>query len=149
MHCSVVLGVKAPFASAETVEMIGYLDRPSVMTIHLLMGPAYAVTGGESRRSRTAIAALAQALEETNRVGFCRVVRTKNGEPRVGALLPASPETDARGEGGRHLVFPELPYSNDLQHHPSTSVKMDSHGNYADKKACDEQLENFIPSVQR
>ena len=115
------------------------------------LGPAYAVTGGESKKSRTAIAALSRALEDTDRVGFCRAVRMRNGEPRVGALLSAlngcddagfSPDT--LGEGGRYLIFQELPYVDDLQRPPELSVHLDSCGDLADERTCDDLINALV-----
>jgi len=148
-----MLGINAAFADPESIEMIGYLDRKSVVSsnLHLLMGPAYAFTGGDSKKSRTAIAALSQALEETEKVGFCRVVKMKNGEPRIGALLPkldgcddGSFGPDTHGKGGRYLVFLELPFADDLQHHADRPIPLESHGDYKDEQVCDDLIDSMM-----
>lgn len=146
-----MLGINAAFAGPACIEMIAYLDRKDVESSNLLMGPGYAFTGGESKKSRTAIAALSQALDETGKVGFCRVVRMKNGEPKIGALLPKLEGSDdgtfgpdTRGKGGRYLVFLELPYDDDLSHLEMPSVPMEFHGDYEDEKACDDLIDSMM-----
>jgi ATP-dependent DNA helicase 2 subunit 2 len=75
-----LLGISAAFTDPGSIEMMGYIDRKVVEDSNLLMGPAYAITGGaESKKSQSAIAALAMALDETSMIGLCRIVRTKNG----------------------------------------------------------------------
>lgn len=146
-----MLGINAAFAGPPNIEMIGYVDRRVVESSNLLMGPAYALTGGDSRKSRTAIAALSQAMEETGKVGFCRVVRMRNGEPRVGALFPkiegcddGSLGSETRGKGGRYLVLLELPFADDLQHILPPPVHLDYHGDYKDEAVCDDLIDSMM-----
>mmetsp|Transcript_10466 Transcript_10466/g.16214 ORF Transcript_10466/g.16214 Transcript_10466/m.16214 type:complete len:652 (-) Transcript_10466:67-2022(-) len=107
-------GINAAFAgdTNRSIEVIGYLGRDDVVDSGLLMGPAYCVVGGkESNKSRSAVAALAQAMDEMGKVGFCRLVKTKNGgAPIIGALFPMA------SDGGRHLQFLQLPFADDVQH---------------------------------
>eukprot|EP00984_Skeletonema_dohrnii_P005618 scaffold1980_cov120-Skeletonema_dohrnii-CCMP3373.AAC.7 len=107
-------GINAAFAgdTNRSIEMIGYLGRNDVVDSGLLMGPAYCVVGGkESNKSRSAVAALAQAMDEMGKVGFCRLVKTKNGgAPIIGALFPMA------SDGGRYLQFLQLPFADDVQH---------------------------------
>jgi len=107
-------GINAAFAgdTNRSIELIGYLGRDDVVDSGLLMGPAYCVVGGkESNKSRSAVAALAQAMDEMGKVGFCRLVKTKNGgAPIIGALFPMA------SDGGRHLQFLQLPFADDVQH---------------------------------
>mmetsp|Transcript_24092 Transcript_24092/g.47907 ORF Transcript_24092/g.47907 Transcript_24092/m.47907 type:complete len:652 (+) Transcript_24092:53-2008(+) len=107
-------GINAAFAgdTNRSIEVIGYLVRDDVVDSGLLMGPAYCVVGGkESNKSRSAVAALAQAMDEMGKVGFCRLVKTKNGgAPIIGALFPMA------SDGGRHLQFLQLPFADDVQH---------------------------------
>jgi len=107
-------GINAAFAgdTNRSIEMIGYLGRDDVVDSGLLMGPAYCVVGGkESNKSRSAVAALAQAMDEMGKVGFCRLVKTKNGgAPIIGALFPMP------SDGGRYLQFLQLPFADDVQH---------------------------------
>ena len=107
-------GINAAFAgdTNRSIEMIGYLGRDDVVDSGLLMGPAYCVVGGkESNKSRSAVAALAQAMDEMGKVGFCRLVKTKNGgAPIIGALFPMA------SDGGRYLQFLQLPFADDVQH---------------------------------
>lgn len=112
---------------------------------------AYALTGHDSKKSRTAIAALSQALDETDMVGFCRIVRTKNGEPKIGALLPklvGSDDTsygpDTRGKGGRYLAFLELPFEDDILHHACLPIPFDWRGDYNDEKVCDDLIDSMM-----
>jgi len=146
-----MLGINAAFASPASIEMIGYINRSDVESSNLLMGPAYAFVGGDSNRSRTAIAALAQALEETDKVGFCRVVRTKNGEPKIGAILPkcdgrddGDVGPDAPRNGGRYLAFLELPFIDDLQHSANHDVALECHGDYKDEQVCDDLIDSMM-----
>lgn len=111
-------GINAAFSgdANRSIEMIGYLQRDEVVSSGLLMGPAYCVVGGkESNKSRSALAALAQAMDEMGKVGFCRLVKTKNGgTPIIGALFPM---TDTNpNNGGRYLQFLQLPFADDVQH---------------------------------
>ena len=71
---------------------------------------AYAITGGESERSKLAISALAQGLEELKQAAVVRFVKTKDGDPVIGVLLPLSSDKnrssfdiyrDGGGGGGR------------------------------------------------
>mmetsp|Transcript_15584 Transcript_15584/g.23568 ORF Transcript_15584/g.23568 Transcript_15584/m.23568 type:complete len:652 (-) Transcript_15584:55-2010(-) len=107
-------GINAAFAgdTNRSIEVIGYLGRDDVVDSGLLMGPAYCVVGGkESNKSRSAVAALAQAMDEMGKVGFCRLVKTKNGgAPIIGALFPMA------SDGGRYLQFLQLPFADDVQH---------------------------------
>jgi len=107
-------GINAAFAgdTNRSIEIIGYLGRDDVVDSGLLMGPAYCVVGGkESNKSRSAVAALAQAMDEMGKVGFCRLVKTKNGgAPIIGALFPMA------SDGGRYLQFLQLPFADDVQH---------------------------------
>ena len=79
-------GLKAPFYSNKKLtEVMGYLDKNDVVNSNLLAGPTYAIFGGDkSRRGRSAIAALSQALEETDKVAFCKLKKEKKSEPIVG-----------------------------------------------------------------
>jgi len=107
-------GINAAFAgdANRSIEMIGYLERDEVVSSGLLMGPAYCIVGGkESNKSRSAVAALAQAMDEMGKVGFCRLVKTKNGgAPVIGTLFPVT------ANGGRYLQFLQLPFADDVQH---------------------------------
>jgi hypothetical protein len=148
-----MLGINAAFADPGSIEMIGYIDREVVESSNLLMGPAYAFTGGESRKSRTAIAALSQALEETGMVGYCRVVRTRNGEPKIGALVPkligrddggGAGGQDAREGGGRFLAFLELPFADDLQRTIDRRVPLEYRGDDEEERACDDLIDSMM-----
>jgi hypothetical protein len=156
-----MLGINAAFADPGSIEMIGYIDLAAVESSNLLMGPAYAITGGESRKSRVAIAALSRALDETGTVGYCRVVRTRNGEPKIGALVPrlvvgldddggragtVGQENDTREEGeiGRYLAFMELPFADDLQRTVDRRVPLEYHGDCGDERACDDLIDSMM-----
>jgi ATP-dependent DNA helicase 2 subunit 2 len=151
-----MLGINAAFVNpGGSVEMIGYIDRKVVESSNLLMGPAYSITGGESRRSRSAVAALSQALEETDTVGYCRVVRTKNGDPKIGALFPrlvgrddgggGGPGGGRGGGGGRYLVFLGLPFADDLQRTIDRRVPSECRGcDREDERACDALIDAMM-----
>ncbi|KAL7535550.1 hypothetical protein ACHAXR_006562, partial [Thalassiosira sp. AJA248-18] len=153
-----MLGINAAFADSPSIEMIGYIDKNVVESSNLLMGPAYAFTGGDSKRSRTAIAALSQALEETGTVGFCRIVRTKNGEPKIGALLPKRFDgscdgdgnddgtfgPDTKGKGGWYLACLELPFSDDVQRDDIIPIPFEWRGDYTDEQACDDLIDSMM-----
>jgi ATP-dependent DNA helicase 2 subunit 2 len=157
-----MLGINAAFADPGSIEMIGYIDRVAVESSNLLMGPAYAITGGESKKSRIAIAALSRALDETGTVGYCRVVRTKNGEPKIGALVPrlvVGPNGDGGnagvvgqenktheegGEGRYYLAFLELPFADDLQRTIDRRAPLEYHGDCDDERACDDLIDSMM-----
>lgn len=149
-----MLGIKAAFADPGSIEMIGYLDKKDVETSHLLMGPAYAFTGGDSKKARTAIASLSQALEETNKVGYCRIVRTKDADPKIGVLLPKLEGRDdgnlgtgtafTEGKGGRYLAFLEMPFADDIQHHRPRPVPLEHFGDNNDETVCDDLVESMM-----
>ena len=109
-----IAGVNAAFAGGvnRSIEMIGYLDRSVVVESGLLMGPAYCIVGGkESNKARSAVAALARAMDEMGKVGFCRLVKSKNGgAPVIGTLFPMT------ADSGRYLQFLQLPFADDTQH---------------------------------
>ena len=146
-----MLGINAAFADSPSIEIIGYIDKSVIENSNLLMGPAYAFTGGDSKKARTAIAALSQALDEMNMVGYCRIVRMKNGEPRIGALLPKLEGSDdrsygpnTRGKGGRYLAFLELPFADDLQHQADIHISLEWHGDFKDEKVCDDLIDSMM-----
>ena len=147
-----MLGINAAFADpGGSLEMMGYIDRKVVESSNLLMGPAYAITGGESRRSRSVVAALSQALEETDTVGYCRIVRTKNGDPKIGALLPrlddggGGPGGGRGGGGGRYLAFLELPFADDLQRTIDRRVPLEYRGDdREDERTCDDLIDAMM-----
>lgn len=145
-----MLGINAAFADPGSIELIGYLDRKAVESSNLLMGPAYAFTGSESKKSRFAIAALSQAMEETGMVGFCRIVRTKNGEPKIGALLPrqhvgATANSEAQnGNSGWYLAFLELPFADDLHYNFDRPIPPAYHGDSDDNKICDNLIDSMM-----
>ena len=107
-------GINAAFAgdTNRSINMIGYLERDDVVNSGLLMGPSYCIVGGkESNKSRAAVAALSQAMDEMDKVGLCRLVKTKNGgAPVIGALFPIA------ADSGRYLQFLQLPFADDIQH---------------------------------
>lgn len=139
-----MLGINAAFADPGSIEMIGYLDRKVVESSNLLMGPAYAFTGGESKKSRTAVAALSLAMEESGMVGFCRIVRTKNGEPKIGALLPRQHAGGCADSIGWYLAFLELPFADDLHHDFGRPIPPGYHGDATDEKICDELIDSMM-----
>ncbi len=107
-------GINAAFAgdTNRSINIIGYLERDDVINSGLLMGPSYCIVGGkESSKSRAAVAALSQAMDEMDKVGLCRLVKTKNGgAPVIGALFPIA------ADSGRYLQFLQLPFADDIQH---------------------------------
>lgn len=143
-----LLGINAAFADPGSIEMMGFINQTVVKESNLLMGPAYAITGGESMKSRTAIAALAMALVETRMVGFCRVVRTRNGEPKIGVLVPKLVECDSDNGGagvkGAYLAFLELPFADDLQRHIIRRIPSEYQGDYEDECVCDDLIDSMM-----
>lgn len=149
-----LLGISAAFTDPGSIEMMGYIDRKVVEDSNLLMGPAYAITGGtESKKSQSAIAALAMALDETSMIGLCRIVRTKNGEPKIGALVPklvVNDDTDDNDSAGIHgvkgayLAFLGLPFADDMQHNIVRRVPSEYHGDTNDERACDNLVDSMM-----
>ena len=94
---------------------------------------------------------MSQALEETNKVGFCRIVRTKNGEPKIGALLPkmegcddGTVSPDTKGKGGRYLAFLEMPFADDIKHHQHRDVPESYKGDDKDEMVCDDLIDSMM-----
>eukprot|EP00574_Skeletonema_japonicum_P011700 CAMPEP_0201726290 /NCGR_PEP_ID=MMETSP0593-20130828/9366_1 /ASSEMBLY_ACC=CAM_ASM_000672 /TAXON_ID=267983 /ORGANISM="Skeletonema japonicum, Strain CCMP2506" /LENGTH=652 /DNA_ID=CAMNT_0048217763 /DNA_START=70 /DNA_END=2028 /DNA_ORIENTATION=- len=134
-------GINAAFAgdTNRSIEMIGYLDRDDVVDSGLLMGPAYCVVGGkESNKSRSAVAALSQAMDEMGKVGFCRLVKTKNGgAPVIGALFPMA------SDHGRYLQFLQLPFADDVQHFQNRDVDPFT-GSDEQARTCEDLIDSLM-----
>ena len=134
-------GINAAFAgdTNRSIEIIGYLGRDDVVDSGLLMGPAYCVVGGkESNKSRSAVAALAQAMDEMGKVGFCRLVKTKNGgAPIIGALFPMA------SDGGRHLQFLQLPFADDVQHFQNRDMDPFT-GSEEQVQSCEDLIDSLM-----
>ena len=151
-----LLGISAAFTDPGSIEMMGYIDRKVVEDSNLLIGPAYAITGGaESKKSRSAIAALAMALDETSMIGLCRIVRAKNGEPKIGALIPKlvverdddtenSDSAGIHGVRGAYLAFLGLPFADDMQHNIVRRVPSEYHGDSNNDRACDNLIDSMM-----
>ncbi|KAL7492363.1 hypothetical protein ACHAWT_001528 [Skeletonema menzelii] len=134
-------GIDAAFAGGtnRSIELIGYLDRKDVVDSGLLMGPAYCVVGGkESNKSRSAVAALAQAMDEMGKVGFCRLVKTKKGgAPVIGALFPIA------SDSGRYLQFLQLPFADDVQHFQNRDLDPFT-GTDEQMQTCEDLIDSFM-----
>eukprot|EP00970_Alexandrium_tamarense_P003424 scaffold536_cov193-Alexandrium_tamarense.AAC.3 len=141
-----MLGIKAAFASPRSIEMIGYISKRDVISSGLCMGPAYVVLGGkESKKSRGAIAALSLAMEEKGVWGFCRFVKSVNGDPCIGVLIPKLVGSDGgNGEGGRFLALLQLPFADDISHISTPAVPAENWGDDKEAKACDSLVESMM-----
>ena len=147
-------GLKSAFKSPRCIEMIGYVRCHDVPT-SLLMGPAYAIVGGkDSNKSRAAVAGLALAMEEKGVYGLCRFVKTPDGDPVIGALIPKVDESgrsvgdqntgDMTGEGARYLVFLRLPFAEDVQDIPPQKIPVDLYAVNQEADACDDLIDSLM-----
>lgn len=106
--------------SGETViKIIGFKDKKHVLRHHflesaeILEGPD---KGPNNLQSATVISALAVALRKSDKVGIARLVKNKDGDPKLVALIAPS-EVDATlrihrlpcQEDCRDFLFPNLP----------------------------------------
>jgi ATP-dependent DNA helicase 2 subunit 2 len=92
--------------------ILGYMDTRQVPE-YLRIGPPYVLTGNESRRCCAAIAALARALKQTDKVAIATFVKTKDKDPILCGLFPLEP-----GQEPLHLVIMQLPFSGDIRYFP-------------------------------
>ncbi|GMI25268.1 hypothetical protein TeGR_g12717 [Tetraparma gracilis] len=70
-----------------SLSVVGCVERSSI-PFAALIDSGYSITGGASVRARTAISALAQALDSQQKVAIARFVKTVDADPLIGILLP-------------------------------------------------------------
>ncbi|GKY94084.1 hypothetical protein MPSEU_000374900 [Mayamaea pseudoterrestris] len=93
------------------IELLGYVERFRVPD-HYMIGPPTLITGGLSRKSCSAIAAMAECLAREEMVALVTFYKKKDKAGYFGGLFPF-PEPDHPST--THLVFMQLPYGGDVQ----------------------------------
>ena len=146
-------GINSAFKSPKSVEMIGYIPSKDVIQSGLTLGPAYALYGGkESNRSMTAVAALAEAMNVKDLWGFCRFVKSANGDPRLAVLVPRKIEqksqvsSESSNSGGWYLALLQLPFADDVNVLKPPEVPTDhlNLGDYNESNVCDELIDSLM-----
>ena len=147
-------GINSAFKSPKSIEMIGYVKSKDVIQSGLTIGPAYALFGERaSKRSMTAVAALAEAMECKNLWGYCRFVKSPNGDPKLAALVPKKledqSETSSETSRGWYFVLLQLPFSDDVNFLKPHEVPMHHWGDKNESDVCDSLIESLmIPDGQ-
>jgi ATP-dependent DNA helicase 2 subunit 2 len=147
-------GINAAFKSPKAIEMIGYIPSKDVISSGLTLGPAYALFGGkESKRSMSAVAALAAAMEDKGLWGLCRFVKSPNGDPRLAVLVPQTVEggnaSSSEEMGGRYLALLQLPFSDDVNPLRPVEVPLEDWGDDEESNVCDDLIDSLmIPDDQ-
>ncbi|KAL7521605.1 hypothetical protein ACHAWX_006621 [Stephanocyclus meneghinianus] len=153
-------GINAAFKSPKYVEMIGYIPSGEVIASGLCLGPAYALFGGrESKRSMAAVAALAEAMEEKDLWGYCRFVKSENGDPRIAVLVPqkitreecetVSTCKEDISLGGRYFALLQLPFADDVNSLKPPEVTLELWGDNKECAVCDDLIDSLmIPDDQ-
>ena len=146
-------GINSAFKSPKSVEMIGYIPSKDVIQSGLTLGPAYALYGGkESNRSMTAVAALAEAMNAKELWGFCRFVKSANGDPRLAVLAPqkiemkaqSSSESSSCDAGGWYLALLQLPFADDVNVLKPPEVPTEHLGDYNESNICDDLIDSLM-----
>ncbi|KAL3787417.1 hypothetical protein HJC23_001814 [Cyclotella cryptica] len=152
-------GINAAFKSPKSVEIIGYIPSREVLASGLCLGPAYALYGGrESKRSMFAVAALAEAMEEKDLWGYCRFVKSLNGDPKLAVLVPQKVTSDSESvstsegnvtPGGRYFALLQLPFADDVNYLKPPQVPLEHWGDNRESTVCDELIDSLmIPDDQ-
>ena len=124
------------------IQILGYLPCSQVPRVYR-MGPPYVLSGAESHRSCTAIAALAQSLKRADKVAICTFTKRKHSDPVLGGLFPCDQEIP------RQLVFLQLPFANETKQLKDTAAKdlQTAEDDDAKQKAADALVESLsLPS---
>jgi hypothetical protein len=145
-------GINAAFKSPnKTVEMIGYIPSKEVIQSGLTLGPAYALIGGkESKRSMAAVAALAEAMEDKGLWGYCRFVKSINGDPSIAVLVPQKGESKVQSSSkdevsiGWYFALLQLPFGDEINVLKPPEVPSDHWGNTKESKACDDLIDSLM-----
>jgi hypothetical protein len=146
-----MVGINAAFKSPKAVEMIGYIPSKDVRESGLTLGPAYALFGGrESKRSMATVAALAKAMDSNGLWGFCRFVKSANGDPRLSILVPQQGEgkvlsnSEATDSGGWYLNLLQLPFADDVNYLKPPEIPMQDWGNNKENNVCDDLIDSLM-----
>jgi len=152
---SMASGSSSSSSAGRRFEILGYMERSKV-PISYLTGESRIVSGYNDKevctRSRALVGALAQALQQQEKVAICNCYKTNNGDPVLGALFPFSEEGSLRRlkrdehskppPPPQQLVFLQLPYAGDVK-----MLDMQSFEEYidADKlKATDNMIDALM-----
>lgn len=142
-------GINAAFKSPKSIEMIGYIPSKDVLHSGLALGPAYALFGGkESKRSMAAVAALAESMDANGLWGYCRFVKSQNGDPKIGVLVPQQVQNkdppSSGNSGGWYFTLLQMPFSDDVNYLKPPEVPLDHWGNNKESKACDDLIDALM-----
>ena len=139
-------GLKDAPAASPWIQILGYVPRDQVPRIYLL-GPPYAISGGESQKSCAAISALARGLFRVNKVAICTFLKSKKSSgPILGALFPLE---EPECKEPIHLTFLQLPFAGDVKQLTLLNfeeiLKEDSSNEKQQKtKACDDLIDGLM-----
>jgi ATP-dependent DNA helicase 2 subunit 2 len=128
------LKMKSPIS----ISVMGFVQRSSI-PIAAMIDAGYAVSGGESLRSRTAISALAQAMDGLEQVAIARFVKTTDADPLIGILLPM----EENGEAPHKLVWIQMPFEEDFAKFTFLPFK-DGEITAAMRKAADDVVDSMM-----
>lgn len=103
-------GLKGPNVTGPALQILGYLPRLQVPRLYMT-GPPYVFSGDTSQRACSAIAALAKALQQLDKVAICTFRKSNRGEPILGALLPY----DEPYPDPIHLLLLRLPFAGEIK----------------------------------
>jgi len=104
--------------SPVSLEIKGYVSANTIPR-SLQIGPPYVVSG-EGRKACTVISALAEALHRLEHVAICRLVKSKDADPIIGALYPLTGDYNEDREeqsvpNPHRLFYVQIPFAGDLQ----------------------------------
>ena len=127
--------------SDPAIRILGYTEQ-SIVPRSVMIGPPYAISGGDSHRACCAIAALSQALHRLHKVAICTFVKTKHADPVLGALFPLQEETKSQPT---RLFFIQVPFANDMRQFNMLPLEA-SLEDTEERSACDNLIDSFMLS---
>lgn len=127
------------FRSDPALTIMGYVDQATIPRAFLL-GPPYAVFGHDSHRTCCAVAALAKALHQMNKVAICTYFKTNKTDPILCGLYPL--EEDGKSEPTR-LFFMQLPFADDKRPYNLPPLEP-SESDSAESRACDDLIDALM-----
>ena len=142
-------GINSAFKSPKSIEMIGYVKSKDVIQSGFTLGPAYALFGErESKKSMTAVAALAEAMANKSLWGYCRFVKSPNGDPKLATLVPKQLENKSQSSTetsrGWYFALLQLPFSDDVNFLKPHEVPLDHWGDNKECNICDNLIDSLM-----
>jgi hypothetical protein len=98
----------------------------------------------------TAVAALAEAMEDKGLWGYCRFVKSINGDPSIAVLVPQKGESKAQASSedkvstGWYFALLQLPFGDEINVLKPPEVPSDHWGNNKESKACDDLIDSLM-----